>query len=188
MRLQLLIPSLALFAQTANAASLSTVSTCQLDDQSRVVLKAQPAVDGNRFFLQIDGNVEKAFTDMPDTDFVGTIALATCVDHVLVFAINYGPPYLKGVAIRKNPISHKIERIDFSEKALPRWLYVNSNAMQLVIPNIGYEVKGKYLVYQYTADAGQPEEPLATDAMPSKLGFKVLNVTANESKRRRASL
>jgi hypothetical protein len=91
----LLISFFALLAQMANAASLSTVSTCRLDDQSQVVLQAEPAIDGNRFFLQIDGKVEKAFSDMPDTDFVGTIALATCVDHVLVFAISYGPPYLK---------------------------------------------------------------------------------------------
>lgn len=187
MRLPLLISFAALFAQTANAASSSTVSSCQLDDQSQVVLKAEPAIDGNRFFLQIDGNVEKAFTDMPDTDFVGTIALATCIDHILVFAISYGPPYLKGVAIRKNPISHQIERIDFSEKALPRRLYFNASAMQLVIPNIGYEVRGKYLVYQYTADAGQADEPIASDTMPSKRGFKMLNVTTPESKRRRAS-
>lgn len=188
MKLPLLISFVALLAQTANAASLSAVSTCRLDDQSQVVLQAEPAIDGNRFFLQIDGNVEKAFTDMPDTDFVGTIALATCVDHVLVFAISYGPPYLKGVAIRKNPISHRIERIDFSEKALPRWLYVNASAMQLVIPNIGYEVRGKYLVYQYAVDGGQPNEPIASDSMPSKLGFKVLNVTTNEPRHRRASL
>lgn len=186
MRLPLLISFAALLAQTANAASLSTVSTCQLDDQSKAVLQAEPSIEGNRFFLQIDGKVEKAFTDMPDTDFVGTIALATCVDHVLVFAISYGPPYLKGVAIRKNPISHQIERIDFSEKALPRWLYVNASAMQLVIPNIGYEVRGKYLVYQYTADAGQPNKPIASDAMPGKRGFKMLEVRI-EPKRHRAS-
>jgi len=187
MRMPLLISFFALLAQTANAASLSTVSTCRLDDQSQVVLQAEPAIDGNRFFLQIDGKVEKAFSDMPDTDFVGTIALATCVDHVLVFAISYGPPYLKGVAIRKNPVSHLIERIDFSEKALPRWLYLNASAMQLVIPNIGYEVRGKYLVYQYVVDTGQPTEPVASDSLPGKRGFKVLNVTTNEPRRRHGS-
>jgi hypothetical protein len=105
----------------------------------------------------------------------------------LVFAISYGPPYLKGVAIRKNPVSHLIERIDFSEKALPRWLYLNASEMQLVFPNIGYEVRGKYRVYQYVVDTGQPTEPVASDGMPGKRGFKVLNVTTKEPRRRRAS-
>lgn len=171
MKRPLLIFFATLLAQTADAAPLSAVSTCQLDDQSQVVLQEEPSIDGSRLFLQIDGNVEKAFADMPDTDFVGTIALATCVDHVLVFAINYGPPYLKGVAIRKNPLNHRVERIDFSEKALPSWLYVNAATMKLVIPNIGNEVRGKYLVYQYTADAGQTNEPIASDNLPGQRGF-----------------
>lgn len=168
---------LLLLTEAANATPLKLVRACQLDGGSRVALLAEPAVDGSRFHLKIDGRTEKAFTDMPDADFVGTVALATCVDHSLVFAISYGPPYLKGVVVRKNPENRRIERIDFAEKALPRWLYVNSKEMRLVIPNIGYEVPSRYLVYQYSAADGQPTEPLASDTLPDARGLKKFAVT-----------
>jgi hypothetical protein len=171
-----LIAPLLLAAGTAAAAPLVTVRTCRLDGGARISLLAEPGMDGNRFFLRIDGKVGKAFTDMAESDFVGTVALATCVDRVLVFAIRYGPPYLKGVAVRQNPLSHAIERIDFAEKALPRWLYLSPTAMQLIIPNIGREVSSKYLVYGLTAAIGQANEATALNALPDKTGFKVFRV------------
>lgn len=176
MRDQLLIAPLLFAACTAAAAPLETVRTCRLDGGARISLLAEPGLDGNRFFLRMDGKIGKAFTDMPETDFVGTIALSTCVDHVLVFAISYGPPYLKGVAVRQNPVSHATERIDFAEKSLPQWLYVSPAEMQLVIPNIGNEVSSKYLVYGFTAANGQANEASARDALPETSGFKVRRV------------
>jgi len=113
---------------------------------------------------------------MPEADFIGTIALAICADHVLVFAISYGPPYLKGVAVRKNPLSHAIERIDFAEKALPRWLYLNPSRMQLVIPNEGNEVPSKYLIYGLTAATAPKSEPGGGNSLPDTHGYKVLRL------------
>lgn len=168
---------LLLFAATANATQLTLVRSCPLDDRSQVGLLAESTVEGNRFHLKIDGTVGTAFTDMPDTDFIGTIALAKCVDRSLVFAISYGPPYLKGAVVRKNPVSHRLERIDFSEKALPRWLYINSREMHLVIPNIGHEVASRYLVYHYSASDGQSSEPAARDTLPSRRGFEKLEIS-----------
>ncbi|MQA21160.1 hypothetical protein [Rugamonas rivuli] len=168
---------LLLFAATANATQLTLVRSCQLDDGSQVALLAEPTVEGNRFHLKIDGAVGTAFDDMPDTDVIGNVALAKCVDRSLVFAISYGPPYLKGAVVRKNPVSHRLERIDFSEKALPRWLYVNSREMQLVIPNIGHEVASRYLVYRYSAADGQSLEPAARDTLPSGRGFEKLEIS-----------
>lgn len=168
--------SLLLLATTASATQLTQVRSCRLADGSRVALLAEATAEGNRFHLKIDGAIATAFTDMPDTDFIGTIALAKCVDRSLIFAISYGPPYLKGAVVRKNPVSHRLERIDFSEKALPRWLYVNAREMQLVIPNIGYEVSSKYLVYHHSASDGQSLEPVARDALPSSRGFEKLEI------------
>lgn len=169
--------SLLLLTATANAAQLTQVRSCPLDDGSRVALLAEPTAEGKRFHLKIDGNIGTAFSDMPDTDFIGAIALAQCVDRSLVFAISYGPPYLKGAVLRKNPVSHRLERIDFSEKALPRWLYVNSKEMQLVIPNIGHEATSRYLVYRYSAADGQPSEPTARDTLPSRRGYEKLAIS-----------
>lgn len=169
---------LLLFATTANATQLTQVRSCPLSDGSQVALLAEATAAGNRFHLKIDGTIGTAFTDMPATDFIGNIALATCVGRSLVFAISYGPPYLKGAVVRKNPVSHRLERIDFSEKALPRWLYVNAREMQLVIPNIGYEVASRYLVYRYSASDGQTAEPAARDTLPSRRGFERLRISA----------
>lgn len=169
--------SLLYFTNPAHAASLTLVRSCHLVDGSQMTLLAEATADGNRLHLQINEHTEKAFTDMPDADFVGTIVLVACIDHSLVFAINYGSPYLKGAVVRKNPVSHRLERIDFAEKTLPRWLYVNSQEMQLIIPNIGYEVQSKYIVYQFSAPDGQTTEPLATDTLPSRRGFKKLAIT-----------
>lgn len=173
MRRRSLIVALLLAASTATAAPLVTVRTCRLDGGARIALLTKPGMDGNRFYLRIDGRTGKAFTDIPEYDFVGTVAFSACVDHVLVFAISYGPPYLKGVAVRQNPVSHATERVDFAEKALPRWLYLSPTAMQLVIPNFGNEVSSKYLVYRFRAVQGQASIAGAHDALPDKKDFKV---------------
>lgn len=172
MKGRLLVAPLLLAAGFVAAAPSTVVRSCRAGDGSGMTLFAEPTVDGNRFNLQIDGKTEKAFTDMPNAEFIGTVALSVCVDHVLVFAISYGPPYLKGVAVRKNPTSHAVERIDFAEKALPRWLYLNQAEMRLIIPNIGNEVPSKYLVYR----AGTADQPAAVDALPDKRGFKVVPI------------
>lgn len=163
-------------ASTAAATPMVAVRTCSLDGGTRISLLAEPRLEGNRLFLRMDGKIGRAFSDMPESDFVGAIALSACVNHVLVFAISYGPPYLKGVAIRHNPLSHVTERIDFAEKALPQWLYLSPTAMQLVIPNIGNEVSSKYLVYGFSVEKGQASEASARDTLPDESGFKVWRV------------
>lgn len=169
------------------AAPSTVVRSCRAGDGSGMTLFAEPTVDGNRFSLQIDGRTAKAFTDMPNADFIGTVALSACVNHVLVFAISYGPPYLKGVAVRKNPTSHAVERIDFAEKALPRWLYLNQAEMRLVIPNIGNEVSSKYLVYGPSPGDGTADQPAAVDTLPDKRGFKVVRLKNSEPARPRSN-
>ncbi len=178
---RIIVLSLLYFADPAHAASLTQVRSCRLVDGSQMTLLAEATVDGNRLHLRINERTEKAFTDMPDADFVGAIVLAACIDHSLIFAINYGSPYLKGAVIRKNPVSHRLERINFAEKALPRWLYVNSQEMQLIIPNIGYEVQSKYIVYQFSTPDGQATEPLTSDTPPSRRGFKKLTIIGTSS-------
>ncbi len=101
---------------------------------------------------------------MPEADFVGRIALSRCVGRTLVFVLNYGSPYLKGVAIRLNPVTHVEERIYFAEKALPRWLYSGRRAMWVIIPNEGGETDGKYLVYRYSE--GRLTESAPVDRLP----------------------
>ncbi|WP_198345561.1 hypothetical protein [Burkholderia ubonensis] len=69
------------------------------------------------------------------------------------------------MAIRQNPQTHTDERFYFAEKALPKWFYLGSQEMLVVIPNLGHETD-KNLVYHYVAGRGQPNESTATDKLP----------------------
>ncbi|KVR05484.1 hypothetical protein WK09_27280 [Burkholderia ubonensis] len=159
--------SAASYADNPVPTKLRTIISCTLADRTRVTLKAEShGDDGDALFVDEGGKTQPAFLDMPDTEFVGDVALARCVGGALVFALEYGPPYLKGVAIRRNPLTHRDERICFAEKALPKWLYLGSQEMLVVIPNLGHETDKKYLVYHYVAGRGQPNESTATDKLP----------------------
>jgi hypothetical protein len=150
-----------------------TVLSCLLAGGDKATLKAiahgPKGADGDDLFVETGGKTERAFLDMPDTEFRGTIVLATCVRNILIFAVNYGTPYLKGVAMRENPKSRSIERLYFAEKALPRWLFENDRKMIIIVPNKGYETDKKYLVYEYTSGIGQPEDSTPTDKLPKPI-------------------
>jgi hypothetical protein len=160
-------PTGSTYADGAVPTKLRTVISCPLADGAHATLKAEShGDDGDALFVDEGGKTQPAFLDMPDTQFVGNVVLARCVGGALVFALEYGPPYLKGVAIRRNPQTHADERIYFAEKALPKWLYLSKQEMLVVIPNEGHETDKKYLVYQYVSGKGQPGESTATDQLP----------------------
>ena len=149
------------------AGGLRQVLSCPLADGSCIALDARShGLDGDALFVRRGHKTGRAFLDMPETDFVGRIALSRCVGKTLVFVLNYGSPYLKGVAIRLNPVTHVEERIYFAEKALPRWLYSGRREMWVIIPNEGGETDGKYLVYRYSGSKGRPSESTPADRLP----------------------
>ncbi|MBK5529282.1 hypothetical protein JFT91_17625 [Pseudomonas sp. TH08] len=172
----LLLLLITLMCRSAWAGSQKTLLTCPLSDGTKIALLATSNADGQRLFVKFDGKIETAFTDMPDEDFVGDVMLAKCAGATLIFALNYGSPYTKGVVLRKNPASGVLERIDFAEKALPRFLYLSTGQMRLVIPNEGYEVPEKYLVYDSFARKGQPDELQGFDVLPDQRQFTVIDL------------
>ena len=165
-----------LMCRPAWAHSQKTLLACPLSDGTKIALLATSSADGLRLFVKFDGKIETAFTDMSEADFAGKVMLAKCAGATLIFALNYGSPYTKGVVLRKNPSSGELERIDFAEKALPRFLYWSVKQMRLVIPNEGYEVPEKFLVYDYFANKGQPVELQGFDVLPNKTGFTVIDL------------
>ena len=167
---------LLLISATAAAAQPKLLLACPQADGTQIKLMAEPVSGGNRFYVEIDGRMDKAFTDMPDADFVGEIMLSRCIEHVLVFAIDYGPPYRKGIATRKRLAGAGVDRIDFAEKGLPRWLYVNPRDLMLVIPNLGHEVASPFLLYKFAADSGQPLTAAGIEKLPDKKGFKAVRI------------
>jgi len=153
-----------------------TLVTCPLSDGTNASLLATSSAEGQRLFVKLGDQTETAFTDMPDADFVGEVVLAKCSASSLIYVMNYGSPYLKGAVLRKNPSNGAFERIDFAEKAMPGLLYLGAQQMRLVIPNEGYEVPSKFLVYDYTAKKGQSVEPKGVDTLPDRKGYTVIDL------------
>ncbi|MFJ2527062.1 hypothetical protein [Pseudomonas helmanticensis] len=166
----------AIFCRPLLADPKKVVLDCPFPDGTSAALLASSSEDGQQLFVMIGDNVDTAFPDMPDTNFVGDIVLARCSGASLIYALNYGSPYLKGAVVRKNPKTKTLERIDFAEKALPSLLYLNAQQMRLVIPNEGYEDPSKFLVYDYIAIKGQPEEPKGVNTLPGRKGFEVFDL------------
>lgn len=166
----------ALLGAPAYAGQSKIILNCPLSDGTNASLLAETDAEGQRLRLNLDKKIQPAFTDMPDSDFVGEVVLAKCASSSLIFVMDYGSPYLKGVVLRKNPVSHSIERIDFAEKALPHYLYLGQKQMRLVIPNIGNEVSTKFLIYDYVSGKGQPDEAVGSDVVPNVRGFKVVRL------------
>jgi hypothetical protein len=165
--------AMALPAFGAESTPSRTVLSCPLAGGDHVTLKAAAhgftGKEGDDLFVETGAKTGRAFLDMPDADFHGSIALAACIHNTLIFAIDYGPPYLKGVAIRRNPGTRAIERLYFSEKALPHWLFEDDRRMLVIIPNIGYETSEKYLVYEYSSGKGQTEDGTPTNKLPKSM-------------------
>lgn len=167
---------LCLMASQAFAVAPKVVRSCRLEDGSQAVLLASHSIDGKQLSLRVNRKLEAAFSDMPDVDFVGDVVLARCIHGALIYALNYGSPYIKGAVIRKRVGAKAIDRINFAEKALPRWLYLGRSDIRLVVPNIGYEVSSRYLVYEFSSDVGQSLEAVGTNSLPDKHGFTVSRV------------
>lgn len=175
MRVYLLV-LLCSIASQASAAAPKVVRSCRLEDGSQALLLASHSIDGKRLSLRVNRKLDAAFSDMPDVDFVGEVMLARCIHGALIYALNYGSPYIKGAVIRKRVGAKAIDRINFAEKALPRWLYLGRSDMRLVVPNIGYEISSRYLVYEFSAQEGQPLEVVGSNSLPVKRGFTVWRV------------
>jgi hypothetical protein len=160
------------FLQTAHALPEKTIVTCKNGPQAtKVSLLAEKSIEGNQLYLQFGDQKEKAFTDLPGTDFVGRIAMAKCVKGVLVFALDYGSPYIKGAAIRLRHSGHATiqrERIDFAEKTTPGWLYISNEQMKIVIRNTGVGATSKYFVYSSAPEKGASDSAAEVNALPSK--------------------
>ncbi len=159
------------------ATPTQNLFACELAANQRIELASEPrGPAGSTLFLKFSGATVKAFDDFPDVEFVGSVVLSKCVDHVLVFGMNYGPPYIKGEAIRANHRTHAIERINFAEKSTPKWIYSGPRDMLLVFPNLGNESARKFIVYRFVSDVGQEENPSFVDQLPRRTSYKVSKI------------
>lgn len=175
-RVNALLYSLLLVTPICMGSPWEVVRTCLSAHGAVITLLSQDTIDGNRFGLRFDEEIVPAFSENGSYEVLGTLNYSACRHQVLIFDVSYGPPYRKGVVVRINAASGQRDRIDFAERAKPKWLYLNKSRMKLVIPNIGIERKGKYLIYDSAISADTELSPLASDKLPDRRGYTVLNL------------
>lgn len=140
----------------ANANEYQLIVSCQQKNSTKINLLSKNSLYGDELYIEIDGKISKAFIDFPDFEFVGDIALAQCVNNTLIFALEYGPPYIKGATIR---ITKKVERLDFAEKTLPFLLDTNNKSMRLIFENTGFEDSHNFLIRKTGKNSGSNKIP-----------------------------
>lgn len=100
------------------ADSVGIVKTCKLKQQEKIQLISVKTIDGNTLYLKIRNILIGAFLDSWEGNYltVGDIVLSKCVNNSLVFAINYGSPYLKVCLVTGwNENDNKPESFCFAE-------------------------------------------------------------------------
>jgi hypothetical protein len=113
-------------------------------------------LDGDSLLLRTGRQLSPAFPDVKGPPPIGHLVFKKCVRGTLIYAINQGPPYLKGAAWRVLPVGGQRQRLDFAEKALPLYLDLAAESMRLVFPNEGGEHDLPYTVYTTESDESQP--------------------------------
>lgn len=134
---------------------------CELRPSEAITLQARPhGTDGHALYTIWQGHAASAFGEDPEAPIVGELRMAACVQRTLLYAIDHGPPYLQGAALRVNPVSGQLERIDFAEKALPSHLDLGQGLMRLVFPNQGGEHSLRYILYRSDQTEASPASRL----------------------------
>ncbi len=175
-----LLPNLAFGNENLNQKhGFKTILSCKLSDNTVAVLKSKIQADEDnpgyfeswpRYWIKIHGVTRRAFNEYDGKfDDPGTLEFARCVNNVVIFSVDCGPPYLRGKAIRVNPDTYAIEQLYFSRKRWPKWLYQDKNRMIIIAPAVHGEgderESKKYFVYEYLSGKG-PLERRETDILP----------------------
>ncbi|EAS7580406.1 hypothetical protein EGY70_23205, partial [Salmonella enterica] len=72
---------------------IKNIKDCKLEEGNRVKLISLSTVDGSTPYLIFDNVIVSAFLD--GSIYSGDIILSKCIHYSLIFALNYGAPYMK---------------------------------------------------------------------------------------------
>ncbi|HAX1597372.1 TPA: hypothetical protein J0720_001218, partial [Escherichia coli] len=80
---------------------IKIVKTCQLKKNESVQLLSLRTIDGDTLYLKFRNVITGAFLDTPTKsyDFFGDVVLSQCINGSLIFALEYGSPYIKGCLV-----------------------------------------------------------------------------------------
>ncbi len=177
MRLSIIVILLALMPVNCLPATIKKLQTCAVPEEKEIILLSLQTIDGDTPYLAFDNTITSAFLD--GSVRTGELVLAKCVNHTLIFALSYGPPYISGCVITgiKETDAQKIvpQGYCFAERNAPEAVWFGKNHTILVIRNIEGkgEWQGKYILYDSRKD-----EAWATDSLPNNDGYQIFPLNA----------
>lgn len=178
MKMRLYIIALCFFSFTCLADSIRVVKTCELKQEEKIQLIAVNTIDGDTLYLKFRNILTGAFQDRDEDNYlsVGDIVLSKCIHNSLVFALNYGPPYLKGCLVTAWNSNNKPESFCFAEKDLPESIWFGDKNTLIVIKNENEisALSGKYTIYDSARKDG--ERAYNLDVLPPKKGYKIFSL------------
>lgn len=154
------------------ATSVKTIQTCEFNDGNKIHLISRQTIDGDKLYLKFRERVMNAFLGDDDSDS-GEVVLSKCINHALIFSLNYGTPYLKGCLITESKKINKQTSLDrqcFSERNIPESIWFGKSKTLIVIFNITGvgEWSGKYIIYDNTK-----KDAYASSILPKKAGYDI---------------
>ncbi|EGD0786453.1 hypothetical protein IAR18_002818, partial [Salmonella enterica] len=117
--------------------NIKNIKDCMLEDGNRVKLISLRTVDGSTPYLIFDNVIVSAFLD--GTIYSGDIILSKCIHHSLIFALNYGAPYMKGCLITGVSVSaerkYQPNGFCFAERNIPESVWFGEEHTLIIIKN-----------------------------------------------------
>ncbi|EBM4619106.1 hypothetical protein D0O26_24200, partial [Salmonella enterica] len=117
--------------------NIKNIKDCKLEDGNRVKLISLRTVDGSTPYLIFDNVIVSAFLD--GTIYSGDIILSKCIHHSLIFALNYGAPYMKGCLITGGSVSaerkYQPNGFCFAERNIPESVWFGEEHTLIIIKN-----------------------------------------------------
>ncbi|EEG9838135.1 hypothetical protein GI082_22250, partial [Salmonella enterica] len=117
--------------------NIKNIKDCKLEDGNRVKLISLRTVDGSTSYLIFDNVIVSAFLD--GTIYSGDIILSKCIHHSLIFALNYGAPYMKGCLITGVSVSaerkYQPNGFCFAERNIPESVWFGEEHTLIIIKN-----------------------------------------------------
>lgn len=178
MKIHAYIISLFIFSLPCLADSIKTIETCNLKQNEKIQLISVNTIDGDTLYLNFRNIITDAYSDPGEDNSlnVGDIVLSKCINKTLIYAMNYGSPYLKGCLVSAWSEENKPESFCFAEKDLPKSIWFGKEKKLIVIINKNEisSLNGKYTIYDSSRKIG--ERSYYTDKLPSKVGYEIFTI------------
>lgn len=165
----LLMPSYCL------SGTIKNIETCKLNEGREIKLISLRTIDGDTPYLVFDNVIMNAFLDGSITS--GDLVLSECINHSLIFALNYGSPYINGCLITgliaRTKVEDEPDGFCFAERHTPESVWFGKKNTLVIIRNnnaVG-EWQGRYIIYD------NKKETYSSDNLPDASGYKIYNLS-----------